>query len=189
MKNRQIGIPIPKIGIPKKYFCRNSVHLILYKKNGCCHTYIYSKRLPSYLHLLNADCHHNYIYSMLVAAIPSSTQNGCRHTYIYSTPVPPYLHLLNAGCRHTYIYSKKRRERFPIHKIGRIDGRRGFQIGRNVFQIGKNTFYNQTKKLRCYFRSSKGLKLEKLRNSAEFQADFPTKTTLCWMLTFPREYS
>ncbi len=92
----------------RKKKCRNLVHLILYQKNGCRHTYIYSKRLPPYLHLLNAGCRHTYIYSMPVATIPTSTQNGCRYTYIYSTPVPPYLYLLNAGCRHTYIYSKKK---------------------------------------------------------------------------------
>ncbi len=39
-------------------------------------TYIYSKRLPPYLHLLK-----------MVATIPSSTQNDCHHTYIYSKKV------------------------------------------------------------------------------------------------------
>ncbi len=119
----------------------------MYKKNSCRHTYIYSKQLPPYLNLLNAHCHHTYIYSTLVAAIPTSTQNGCCHTYIYSMPVaaiptptqrrlPPYLHLL----------IKKRRECFPIHEIGRIDGGRGFQTGGNVFRIDGNTFYDQKKK-------------------------------------------
>jgi hypothetical protein len=95
-----------KIWNSEKKQCRNSVHLISYQKNGCRYTYIYSKQLPPYLHLLNAGCRHTYIYSMLVATVPTSTQNGCHHTYILSTLVPPYLHLLNAGCRHTYIYSK-----------------------------------------------------------------------------------
>jgi hypothetical protein len=52
-------------------------------QNCCRHTYIYSKRLLPYLHLLKT-----------VAVIPTSTQNGCRHTYIYSKRLPPYLHLL-----------------------------------------------------------------------------------------------
>ena len=78
---------------------------MLYQKNGCHHTYIYSKRLLPYLHLLNA---------------------GCRRTYIYSTPVLPYLHLLNACpaiptstqrlSRHTYIYST------PVATISKKEG-------------------------------------------------------------------
>jgi hypothetical protein len=32
---------------------------------------------------------------------------------------------------------------FPIHIIGRIDGRRGFQTRGNVFRIGRNTFYDR----------------------------------------------
>jgi hypothetical protein len=92
-KNQQIGIPIPKFGIPKKNR-RNSVHLFSYQKNSCCHI---------------------YIYSTLVAAIPTSTQHLSHHTYIYSTPVLPHLYLLNACpaiptftqrlSPHTYIYS------------------------------------------------------------------------------------
>jgi hypothetical protein len=39
------------------------------------------------------------------------------------------------------------RERFPIHEIGKIDGRRGFQTGKNVFGIGGNTFYDQKNKI------------------------------------------
>jgi hypothetical protein len=35
---------------------------------------------------------------------------------------------------------------FPIHEIGRIDGRRGFQTGGNMLQIGRNKFYNQKNK-------------------------------------------
>ncbi len=105
MTNQNSG---SKIWNSEKKIRSNSVHLILYQKNGCRHIYIYSKQLLPYLHLLNASCHHTYIYSTPVAAIPTSTQNGCRHTYIYSMPVPPYLHLLNAGCHHTYIYSKKK---------------------------------------------------------------------------------
>ncbi len=50
LKNWQIGIPILKFGILKK-IRRNSVHLNLYQKKGW---------------------HHTYIYSMLVAAIPTS---------------------------------------------------------------------------------------------------------------------
>jgi hypothetical protein len=46
--------------------------------------------------------------------------------------LPPHLHLL-----------KKRREPFPIHEIGRIDGGKGFETGGKVFRIGWNTFYNQ----------------------------------------------
>ncbi len=105
VKNRQIGILIPKLGILKK-LRRNSVHLMLYQKNVCRHTYIYSKWLLPYLHLLKT-----------VAAIPTSTQNGCCHTYIYSKRLPPYLHLLKTaaaiptstqnGCCHTYMYSKR----------------------------------------------------------------------------------
>ncbi len=105
-------------------------------QNSCRHTYIYSKWLLPYLHLLK-----------LFATIPTYTQKECPHTYIYSKQLPPYLHLLKTVAaiptstqnshRHLYIYSKrvdvimvgqknKRREHFPIHEIGRIDGRRGF---------------------------------------------------------------
>ncbi len=38
-------------------------------------------------------------------------------------------------------------ERFRIHGIGRIDGRRGFRTGGNVFWIGGNTFYNRKNKI------------------------------------------
>jgi hypothetical protein len=38
-------------------------------------------------------------------------------------------------------------ESFPIHKIGRINGRRGFQTGENVFRIGGNTFYDRKNKI------------------------------------------
>ncbi len=41
----------------------------------------------------------------------------------------------------------KKREHFPIHEIGRIDGKRGFRTGRNVFQIGGNTFYDRKNKI------------------------------------------
>ncbi len=155
MKNQQIGILIPKFGIQKKTLRRKSVHLILYQKKGCRHTYIYSKRLPPYLHLLKTvapisastqnSCHHTYIYSKqlspylhllkTVAAIPTSIKNGCCHSYIYSK-----------DCHHTYIYSKKRREHFLIHEIRRIDGRRQFQTGGKVLQIGGNTFYDRKNK-------------------------------------------
>jgi hypothetical protein len=100
-------------------------------QNGCHHTYIYSKRLPPYLHLLKT-----------VAAIPTSTQNGCRHTYIYSKWLPPYLHLLKTVAAIPTSTQKKRRERFPIHKIRRINGGRGSQTGRKVLRIGGNTFYD-----------------------------------------------
>jgi hypothetical protein len=146
----------------KKKQRRNSVHLISYQKNGCRYT---------------------YIYSTLVATVPASTQCLSRHTYIYSTPVSPYLHLLNA-CpaipTSTQCLSrstqKKRRECFLIHEIGRIDGRRGFRTGRNVFQIGRNTFYDQKNKILMKIPGSKGPESERLRNSAEFRADFPTKS-------------
>ncbi len=36
---------------------------------------------------------------------------------------------------------------FPIHEIGRIDGRRGFQTGKNVFRISDNKFYDQKNKI------------------------------------------
>jgi hypothetical protein len=39
------------------------------------------------------------------------------------------------------------RERFPIHEIGGIDGRRGFQTRGNVFRIGRNTFYDRKNKI------------------------------------------
>jgi hypothetical protein len=137
LKNRQIGIPILKFGIPKKidvgtqytsFHTRKTVAAIpTSTQNGCHHTYIYStpvaaiptstqRRLPPYLHLLNA-----------CPAIPTSTQSLSRHTYIhsmpaphtyiYSTPVPSYLHLLNPGCRYTYIYSKKSRNVFGFMKL------------------------------------------------------------------------
>jgi hypothetical protein len=93
----------------------------------------------------------------MVAAIPTSTQNSCCHTYIYSKRLPPYLHLFKTvaaiptstqnGCCHTYIYSKKRRERFLIHEIRRIDGGRGFQTSGKVLRIDRNTFYNQKNKI------------------------------------------
>jgi hypothetical protein len=96
------------VGTQYASFCtRKTVAVIpTSAQNGCCHTYIYSKRLPPYLHLLKTD-----------AAIPTTTQNSCHHTYIYSKPLPPYLHLLKMvvaiptftqiGCCHTYIYSKQ----------------------------------------------------------------------------------
>jgi hypothetical protein len=31
--------------------------------------------------------------------------------------------------------------------MGRIDGKRGFQIGKNVLRIGRNTFYDQKNKI------------------------------------------
>ncbi len=104
LENWQIGILIPKFGIPEKNMqALNTPH------------FVPEKRLPPYLHLLK-----------MVAAIPASTQNGyrhtyiyskwCRHTYIYSKQLPPYLHLLKMvaaiststenGCCHAYIYSK-----------------------------------------------------------------------------------
>jgi hypothetical protein len=119
----------------------------LYQKNGCRNTYYLLKT---------------------VATIPTSTQNGCHHTYIYSKRLPPYLHLLKTvatiststqnGCHHLYIYSKqvdvilagqnnKRWERFLIHEIRRIDGRRGFQTGKKVLRIGGKTFYDQKNKI------------------------------------------
>jgi hypothetical protein len=96
-----------KIGSQYISFCtRKMVAAIpISTQNGCRHTYIYSKWLLTYLHLLKT-----------VATIPTSTQNGCHHTYIYSKQLPPYLHLLKMvatiptsnqnGCRHTFIYSK-----------------------------------------------------------------------------------
>jgi hypothetical protein len=39
------------------------------------------------------------------------------------------------------------RECFPIHEIGRIDGRKGFRTGKNVFRIGENTFYKRENKI------------------------------------------
>ncbi len=111
LKNWQIGISILKFGIPKKNWRRNSVHLISYQINGC---------------------HHTYIYSMPVAAIPTSSQCLSCHTYIYSTPVPPHLHLLNTcpaipkstQClsRHTYIYST------PVAAISKKEGRNIFRF-------------------------------------------------------------
>jgi hypothetical protein len=55
-------------------------------QNVCRHLYIYSKLLPSSLHLLKT-----------VAAISTSTQNGCRHLYIYSKRLPPSLHLFKTS--------------------------------------------------------------------------------------------
>jgi hypothetical protein len=88
---------------------------------------------------------------MPVAAVPTlSTQCLSRHTYIYSTPVLPYLHQLNVcpailptSTQCLSRSTKKRRECFLFHEIGRIDGRRGFQTSRNVFRIGVNTLYDQ----------------------------------------------
>jgi hypothetical protein len=134
----------------------------------CCHTYIYSTPIPPYLHPLNA-----------CPAIPSSTQCLSHHTYIYSmpihiysTPVPPYLHLLTACC--CYL-KKRRRERFLIHEIRRIDGGRGFWTGRNVFRVGGNTFYDRKIKFRWKFRSSKGPELELLWNSEQIHQKYKTR--------------
>jgi hypothetical protein len=73
-------------------------------------------------------------------------KTSCRHLNIYSKQVdvmmvgqiimPPSSNLLKTSCCHLNIYSKqvdvkmagqkKRREHFPIHEIGRIDGGIGF---------------------------------------------------------------
>ncbi len=127
-------------------------------QKSCRHTYICSKWLPPYLHLLKT-----------VAATPTSTQHSCCHTYIYSTRLLPYLHLLKTvaaiptstqkGCRHTYIYFKKRWEHFPIHEIGRIGGRRGFWTSGKVLRIGGNTFYDEKK-----LNTNENSRVEKVRN-------------------------
>ncbi len=106
LKNWQIRIPILKFGILKKKIVGTQYTSFCTRKQGCCHTYIYSKWLPPYLYLFKT-----------VAAVPTSTQKCCRHTYIYSNWLPPYLHLLKTvaaiptstenGCCHTYIYSKQ----------------------------------------------------------------------------------
>jgi hypothetical protein len=60
--------------------------------------------------------------------------------------------------------SQPRRERFPIHEIGRIDGGRGFRTGKNVFRIGGNTFYDLKNKIQMtipeFKRSGIGLIVE-----------------------------
>jgi hypothetical protein len=44
---------------------------------------------------------------------------------------------------------------FPIHKIGRIDGGRGFRTGKNVFRIGGDTFYDREYKIPMKIPESK----------------------------------
>jgi hypothetical protein len=139
-------------------------------QNGCRHTYIYSKWLLPYLHLLKT-----------VATIPTSTQISCCYTYIYSKQLPPYS--TQNGCRHLYIYSKqvdvimagqenKRREHILIHKIGSIDGGRGFQTNGNILQIGGNTFYDRKnkilKRIPEFKRSGIGIIAEFCRNPSRF---------------------
>jgi hypothetical protein len=51
------------------------------------------------------------------------------------------------------------REHFPIHEIGRIDGRRGFRTGKNVFRIGGNTFYDWKNKILIKIPESKRSKI------------------------------
>ncbi len=94
-------------------------------KNSCRHLYIYSKWLPPSLHLL---------------------KTSCRHLFIYSKRLPPSLHILKRS-RYDNGGPKKRRQPFPIHEIGRIDGGRGLQTGENMLRIGKNTFYDQKHKI------------------------------------------
>jgi hypothetical protein len=66
----------------------------------------------------------------------------------------------------------KRRERFPIHEIGRIDGGRGFQTDRKVLRIGGNTFYDGKIKIPMKILE---FKRSGIRIIAELRADFPTK--------------
>jgi hypothetical protein len=82
--------------------------------------------MPPSSHLLKTSCRHLYIYSKQV-----DVEMACQKI------MPPSSLLLKTSCRHLYIYSKhvdvemagqkrKRRKRFLIHEIGRIDGGRGF---------------------------------------------------------------
>jgi hypothetical protein len=47
------------------------------------------------------------------------------------------------------------RERFPVHEIGRIDGRRGFRTRKKVFRIRGNTFYDRKNKIPLKIPESK----------------------------------
>jgi hypothetical protein len=72
----------------------------------------------------------------------------------------------------------KRRERFPIHEIGRIDGGRVFRTGGNVLQIGGNAFYNWKNKILMKIPE---FKRSGIRIIAEFRGilrGFPNQD--CW---------
>jgi hypothetical protein len=69
------------------------------------------------------------------------------------------------------------RERFPIHEIGRIDGRRGFQTKKNVFRIGGNTFYDRKNKIPMKIPEFKGSRIGLI---AEFRGNpngFPNQVS------------
>ncbi len=70
---------------------------------------------------------------------------------LYLRPWVMYLevYLLRYTTRYFHGGTKKYwwRESFPIHEIGRINGKRGFWTGGNMFRIGGNTFYDQKNKI------------------------------------------
>jgi hypothetical protein len=109
--------------------------------------------VPPYLHLLNA-----------CPAVPTSTQCLSCHTYIYSTPVP--------------LYSKKRRECFLIHEIGRINGGRGFRSGRNMFRIGRNIFYDWKNKIPMKIPEFKRSEIGVISEFRRTPSGFPNQTYL-----------
>ena len=66
-------------------------------------------------------------------------------------------------------------EHFPIHEIGRIDGRRGFRTGKNVFRIGRNTFYNQKNNIPMKSPEFKRYGIGLIAEFRRIRTDFPTK--------------
>ncbi len=72
---------------------------------------------------------------------------------------------------------KKRREHFPIHDIGRIDGGRGFRTGGNVLRIGGNTFYDRKNKIPMKIPEFKRLRAESPTKTAEATAEVTAKAT------------
>ncbi len=62
---------------------------------------------------------------------------------------------------------------FPIHKIGRIDGGRGFQTRKNVFRIGGNTFYDWKNKIPMKIPESKRSKIGKIAEFCRIPNGFP----------------
>ncbi len=81
-----------------------------------------------------------------------------------------------------WCHYQKYQEHFLMHKIRRIDGRRGFQTSGNMFELARTNF--TIKKLNSdEIPGWKGPESEQPRNSSKFRLDFLIKkTATLWLL-------
>ncbi len=70
-------------------------------------------------------------------------------------------------------------EHFPVNKIGRIGGGRGFQNRGNMFRIGRNTFYDQKNKIPMKIPEFKRSGIGLIAESRGIPNGFPNQASRC----------